>query len=126
MATRGGEGNGWLAAGAAFVALGIIAGAFGAHVLSGRLSSGALALWHTAARYWMYGSFGLALIGLAARGGRSFTASAWLLFVGVVVFSGTVGAIALGAPHWLGAVTPLGGLAMIAGFLLFAWTALRS
>lgn len=126
METRGGETSTWLAVGAALASLGIIAGAFGAHVLSERLNSGALALWDTAARYWMYGSLGLALIGLAARGGRSFGASAWLLFAGVVVFSGTVGAIALGAPHWLGAVTPLGGLAMIAGFLLFAWTALKS
>jgi len=115
----------WVALGATLAALGIIAGAFGAHVLAGRLNANAMALWDTAARYWMYGSLGLTLIGLAASVGRSFTAPAWLLLIGVVVFSGTVGAIALGAPRWLGAVTPLGGLAMIAGFLLFAWATLK-
>lgn len=118
--------NPWVAVGATLAALGIIAGAFGAHVLAGRLNANSMALWDTAARYWMYGSLGLTLIGLAASDSRSFATAAWLLLVGVVVFSGTVGALALGAPRWLGAVTPLGGLAMIAAFFFFAWTALKS
>lgn len=117
----------WVAAGAFGCALAIVAGAFGAHGLKGRLDAEAMELWQTAARYLMYGSLGLVLLGLAASRlpRRGFDAAALALAVGMVVFSGTVAALALGGPRWLGAVTPLGGLLMIAGFLLFAWTALR-
>ena len=50
---------------------------------------------------------------------------AWMMAGGAIVFSGTLYAMALGAPRWLGAVTPLGGLAMIAGWALLAWRAFR-
>ena len=116
-----------LAFGALWCAVAVAAGAFGAHALADRLDARSLELWETAARYLMFGGLGAALVGIAAvqwpRDG--FLYAGLSLLVGGLVFSGTVGAIALGAPRWLGAVTPLGGLLMIAGFLLLAWTALR-
>jgi len=122
--------------GAFACALAVAAGAFGAHGLRGRLSSDSLELWETAARYLIYGGFGTILAGLAAlhaagHTGQSAAAGspgAWaavFLLAGSVLFSGTVFALALGAPRWLGAVTPLGGLLVILGFLLLAWVALR-
>jgi uncharacterized membrane protein YgdD (TMEM256/DUF423 family) len=115
----------WFAVGALGCALAVVAGAFGAHALAGRLDAHALALWETAARYLMYGSMGLALGGLAAGRWPGVERGAWALFAGTIVFSGTVAALALGGPRWLGAVTPIGGTLMILGFALFAWAAWR-
>lgn len=113
--------------GPALCALSILAGAFGAHGLKARLPAEALVLWETAARYLIYSGFGLTLLGLAARQDPrpGYGWAAACLLVGGVVFSGTVAALALGGPRWLGAVTPLGGVLLVAGFALFAWTALR-
>lgn len=116
-----------IAAGALACAAAVAAGAFGAHGLQGRLSARDLELWETAARYLVYGGLGTVLAGLAALHGEG-KALPWaggLLLAGALVFSGTVFALALGGPRWLGAVTPLGGTLMIAGFLLFAWGAWR-
>lgn len=117
----------WITAGALCCALAIVAGAFGAHGLESRLDADALALWETAARYLMYGGLGIALTGVTALHGarRGFDTAAVLLLVGSLVFSGTVAALALGGPRWLGAVTPLGGLLLILGFVVFAWSAWR-
>ena len=117
----------WLAVGAACCAVSVGAGAFGAHGLAERLDADHLALWETAARYLMYGGLGVALIGLAlvSQDSSGYRWAAQLLFVGTVIFSGTVFVLALGGPAWLGAVTPLGGLGMIVGFVVFAWTAYR-
>lgn len=119
--------------GAFACALAVAAGAFGAHGLKGRLSAESLELWETAARYLIYGGLGTVLAGLVAlhgagRGAAAGSPGGWAglcLLVGSVVFSGTVFALAVGAPRWLGAVTPLGGLLVIAGFLLLAWSALK-
>ena len=110
-------------------ALAVLAGAFGAHGLAERLDERSLELWETAARYLMYGGFGLILAGLAARQGLDGGSLSWAaacLLAGSVVFSGTVAALALGAPRWLGAVTPIGGVLLVAGFALLGVTALRS
>lgn len=113
--------------GALGCALAVVAGAFGAHTLKAR-GGVDLELWETAARYLMYGSFGIALIGLAAARwpDAGLHRAAWLLGAGTLVFSGTVGGLALGGPRWLGAVTPVGGTLMILGFFLFAWGAFRA
>ena len=122
----------WVAAGALCCAVSVIAGAFGAHGLQSRLDADALALWETAARYLMYSGLGLVLIGVfgldraatdAAR--RGIGAAGTCLLAGGLIFSGTIAAIALGGPKWLGAVTPIGGVLMIAGFVLLAVAALR-
>lgn len=112
--------DGWgFAVGAALVAVAVGAGAFGAHGLKGRLDLRALELWETAVRYLVISGFGLLAAGLAARlePGKPWSLPAAMLLAGGLVFTGTVGAIALGAPRWLGAVTPVGGLLMIAGFV---------
>ena len=116
-----------IASGALVCAVAVMAGAFGAHGLKSRLDAESLALWETAARYFMYAGLGLVLVGLTAlhEAKRGFDAAGICLGVGALIFSGTVAAIALGGPRWLGAVTPIGGTLMIAGFLLFAWTALK-
>ncbi len=117
--------NPWVSLGAAGAALAVIAGAFGAHALAERLDARALTLWETAARYLMYGSLGLMLLGLAriGRPHKLHSAAGLALALGTGVFAGTVFALALGGPRILGAITPLGGLGMIAGFLLFALAA---
>ena len=105
----------------------VAGGAFGAHGLASRLDARGLDLWETAAKYLMYGGFGLCIVGLAASAmpGRPFFAAAVCLAVGSVIFSGTLTIMALGGPRWLGAITPLGGLGLISGFLLLAWNAWR-
>jgi uncharacterized membrane protein YgdD (TMEM256/DUF423 family) len=118
----------WLAIGAFCCAVAIIGGAFGAHALRVRLDGDAMALWQTAARYLMYGGLGLMLVGAVAQGSdrRGLAIAGASLLIGSLLFSTTTGALALGAPRWLGAVTPLGGLLMIIGFVLFGWAALQS
>lgn len=116
----------WIFLGALGGALSVVLGAFGAHALAARLDPRALELWETAARYLMYGSFALILVGLYGQpGARRVDAAGWCLLLGSVIFSGTVAALALGGPRILGAITPIGGTLMIVGFLLFAWAALR-
>lgn len=119
--------NSWIVLGALGCALAIAAGAFGAHGLRGRLGAEALVWWESGARYLMYAAFGLILVGLAAAQlpRRGFDSAGLALLAGGLLFSGSLGALALGAPRWLGAVTPVGGALMILGFLLFAWTALK-
>ncbi|MCB1057982.1 MAG: DUF423 domain-containing protein [Acidobacteria bacterium] len=112
------------ALGALFCALAVIAGAFGAHGLRGRLDAGHLALWETAARYLMYG--GLGILAAAAGRWRHGAPAAGLMAAGGAIFSGTVFALALGGPRILGAVTPIGGVLLIAGFLTLAVGALRT
>lgn len=118
----------WIAAGALMAALAVVAGAFGAHGLASRLDAQALEWWETGARYLMYGGLGLALLGLVARSTES-ALLAWAgfgLLAGSLIFSGTLAMMALGAPRWLGAITPIGGALLIAGFVLFALAAIRS
>lgn len=117
----------WISLGAVLAAAAVAAGAFGAHGLAARLDERSLALWETAARYLMYGALALILAGLFGRvSGRGVGAAGWCLLLGSLLFSGTVGALALGGPRWLGAVTPIGGTLLIAGLLAFAWTAFKS
>lgn len=117
----------WIFLGALCGALSVAGGAFGAHGLAQRLDARALELWETAARYLMYGGLALVLLGLFGQPGarRGIDAAGWCLLLGSVIFSGTVAVLALGGPRWLGAITPIGGTLLIAGFLLFAWAALR-
>lgn len=118
----------WIFVGALLGAVSVIAGAFGAHGLASRLDARSLELWETAARYLIYGAFALILVGLLGRQGavRGVTGAGWCLLAGSLIFSGTVAVLALGGPRWLGAITPIGGTLLIAGFLLFAWAALKT
>jgi uncharacterized membrane protein YgdD (TMEM256/DUF423 family) len=118
----------WISLGALGGALAIVAGAFGAHALASRLAPHDLQLWETAARYLMYGSLALVLVGLGRLHGlrRGIDGAGWGLLLGSALFSGTIFGLALGGPRWLGAVTPIGGLLMIGGFALFAWAARKA
>jgi uncharacterized membrane protein YgdD (TMEM256/DUF423 family) len=104
----------------------VAAGAFGAHGLKSRLSPELLAIFETAARYQMYHALLLILVGLLAGRDRSaaLTASAGFLIAGTVLFSGSLYALALTGHRILGAITPLGGLGFLLGWLLLAYFAL--
>ena len=103
-------------------ALAVALGAFGAHGLRDRLAPADLAIFETAARYQLVHA--LAAVFAADRAARAPRAAGagWAFVAGAVVFSGSLYAIALGAPRILGAVTPLGGAGLIAGWLLLAWS----
>jgi len=113
---------------AALLALVAVAlGAFGAHALAERLNaSGGAGTWETAARYQMWHA--LALLALAAMPGgrRSRDVAAACFAAGIVLFSGSLYGLALGGPGWLGPVTPLGGMLLMAGWASAAWHAVSS
>jgi uncharacterized membrane protein YgdD (TMEM256/DUF423 family) len=106
----------------ALIALATVFGAFGAHALKTQLSADRLQIYETAVRYHFFHALGLLGIGLALRFDDSGPVrwAAVLVFVGVVLFSGSLYALTFGAPRFLGVVTPLGGLALIAGWICFA------
>lgn len=98
-------------------AIAVAAGAFGAHVLRERVDAHAIEIWQTGCHYLLAHAIVLLAIGLAGgRRSRFRDASTWLLSCGAILFAGTLFAIALGAPTWLGAITPVGGLGMIGGW----------
>ena len=109
------------------VALATLSGAFGAHALKTHLPAERLQLWDTAVRYQFFHALGLLAVGLALRSqdGASLRVAVALIVAGIVLFSGSLYALALGAPRLLGALTPIGGAAWILAWLLFAWTMLR-
>lgn len=110
-----------LTAGALLAALGVALGAFGAHALRDRLDPAALANFETGVRYQVYAA--LALLALGAHPAQRRAPA--LLLAGAVVFSGTLYVLALTGQRWLGAVTPLGGVLLIAGFVVAALDARR-
>ena len=105
------------------LALATACGAFGAHALKTHLSPERLQLWDTAVRYQFFQALGLIGVGVALRSdaGGALRAAAALIVAGVVLFSGSLYALSLGAPRALGLLTPVGGLAWIGGWLSFAW-----
>lgn len=116
-----------LAVAGLLLALATASGAFGAHALKAHLPAERLQLWDTAVRYHFFHALGLLCVGLTLRsqdGGALRTAAA-LIVAGIVLFSGSLYALALGAPRALGVLIPIGGVAWIAAWLLFAWTMLR-
>ena len=113
----------FLTIGAVMGALGIGAGAFAAHGLKARLAPDLLVVFETGARYQLIHALALLAVGLvvARTPHPAVTASGWLFIIGVVIFSGSLYVLALTGVRWLGAITPIGGLAMIAGWLSLAW-----
>ena len=118
----------WLAVGAIYCALSIAAGAFGAHGLAERLSAERLVLWETGSRYLVYSGLGLIAVGLLARQNpaAALSLAGWSLTFGALLFSGTVLLLAFDVPRWLGAITPLGGVGMIVGFVALAVAAIKA
>jgi uncharacterized membrane protein YgdD (TMEM256/DUF423 family) len=118
----------WVGAGALSGFLAVAFGAFGAHALAARLSEKALSVYHTGAQYQFYHAFALIAVGLwIAQSGstQAGQAAGWCFLVGSILFSGSLYALALSDIRLLGAITPLGGLCFLAGWLLLAWAALR-
>jgi uncharacterized membrane protein YgdD (TMEM256/DUF423 family) len=114
-------------AGATFAFLAVAAGAFGAHALEARLTPDRLATWELAARYQLFHALALLAFAWAAAQWPRFPAAlaGGLLLGGLIVFCGTLYALALGAPRWFGAITPIGGVMLLAGWLTAAIGALR-
>ncbi len=106
-------------------ALAVVLGAFGAHALRGQLAGGDLALFETAARYHLIHALAAALAADRASRAPRASAAGWAFVLGILVFSGTLYGLALGGPRILGAITPLGGLGFIVGWLLLAWSFLQ-
>lgn len=117
-----------LVVGALLGLLGVAAGAMGAHALQGRLSEQQLDWWRTAAHYTQLHAAVLVAIGLATSAPRvaALRVAATALAAGIAIFGGTLAAMALGAPRWLGAVTPLGGVCLLAGWLSLAVAGARA
>ena len=103
-----------------FVGVGL--GAFGAHGLRGRLTPDMLAVFETGVRYQMYHA--LALLAIAAMmpriDGRSVLVAGWCFTAGILIFSGSLYALALSGVTTLGAITPIGGVAFLAGWIALA------
>lgn len=117
-----------LAVAGLLLALATIFGAFGAHALKAQLSPDRLQVYETAVRYHFFHALGLLGMGLALRfmDVPSVRWAAVLVIVGIVLFSGSLYALTFGAPRPFGVVTPLGGLALIAGWICFAIGAWRA
>ena len=109
--------------GALFAFLGVAAGAFGAHSLKNILAVEMLAVFETAVRYQMYHAFALLIVGWACHQfpQASFAPAGWLFTIGIVLFSGSLYALAFTGIRWLGAFTPLGGVAFLVGWGWLAW-----
>ena len=112
-----------LLSGALLAALGVLLGAFGAHGLRAALNPEALGWWQTGVQYQMWQAIGLVAIGAARLPGTRL--SVWLLTLGTLIFSGSLYLLALTGARWLGMVTPVGGVLMIAGWVFFALKLLR-
>lgn len=118
----------FLGLGAAFGGLAVVLGAFGAHALRSALSADDLATFEIGVRYQMYHALALVAVAWATTQWESgaLTVAGWSFVVGILVFSGSLYTLVLTGQRWLGAVTPIGGVAFIVGWAILAWTALRS
>ena len=112
-----------LVLGAASAAVGVMAGAFGAHGLKSRVTPEALGVFEVGVRYQLVHALALVAAGLLARSGADTRLASQLFLWGTVLFSGSLYALALGGPKLLGPVTPLGGLLLIAGWIALAFAA---
>jgi uncharacterized membrane protein YgdD (TMEM256/DUF423 family) len=99
--------------------LAVAFGAFGAHALEGHLTADGLDWWHTATLYALPHAAAALAISLHAKAGLIRKAG-WAFVVGTIVFAGSLYAMALGAPRWFGAITPIGGVSYLAGWGLCA------
>lgn len=105
--------------------LAVVFGAFGAHALKSRLDEYSMGVFETAVQYHFYHSFALLAVGVIALSQPQTTmlkSSGWLFFIGILIFSGSLYVLSISGVKWLGAVTPLGGLAFIAGWACLAAT----
>ena len=109
----------------AFLAVGL--GAFGAHALKNRLTPDMLDIFEVGVRYQMYHA--LALLAVAWASSRwpesNLNAAGWAFIIGIVIFSGSLYILSIFGIRWLGAITPIGGLAFLIGWAILAWSVAR-
>jgi uncharacterized membrane protein YgdD (TMEM256/DUF423 family) len=113
----------FLILGSILMALAVAIGAFGAHGLTGKVTEKMLANWQTGAHYHIIHALAIIIIGLTiAKFGNHglLTTAAWLIFVGIIFFSGSLYIMVLTNVKVLGAITPIGGVAFIAGWICYA------
>jgi uncharacterized membrane protein YgdD (TMEM256/DUF423 family) len=112
---------------AIFGGLSVAAGAFGAHALREKISERMLEIFDTGARYQMYHALALLLVAILMislkNSPNTLVISGWLFIIGIVIFSGSLYALSLTNIKILGAITPIGGVALIAGWIFLAITA---
>jgi uncharacterized membrane protein YgdD (TMEM256/DUF423 family) len=115
----------WSMTGAILLALAVALGAFGAHELRERVDAYRMSVYEKAAYYHFVHALGILVVSILPRTGalREDAASTVcaVLLVGIVFFSGSLYLLAITGSRWLGAITPIGGVAFIAGWLLLAW-----
>jgi len=111
-----------MALGSFTAALGVLLGAFGAHALSA-LPAANLAWWNTGTQYLFIAATGMMVSGLFERTRLTILCPSTVLALGILLFSGSLYAMTLGAPRWLGMITPLGGISLATGFL---WLGVRA
>ena len=108
--------------GAALAGLSVAAGAFGAHSLKEIISVDMLVVFETAVRYQMYHALALLVVGMRQHVPvRGLGAAGWCFVAGIVLFSGSLYVVALTSIRWVGAITPLGGIAFLVGWTTLAW-----
>ncbi|WP_151980555.1 DUF423 domain-containing protein [Acinetobacter guerrae] len=117
----------WIAIAAVNLALAVILGAFGAHGLKAFATPEQIGWWGTATQYFFYHALGLLALGILSKVNQHFPikASFILIQIGILLFCGSLYIMALGLPRGLGAITPLGGVFMILGWLVLAWNAIK-
>ena len=113
--------------GSVLAALAVALGAFGAHALRATLTADDLATFEVGVRYQMYHALGLFAVAWATTRWEATTVgmAGWAFVVDILLFSGSLYALVLTGQRWMGAITPLGGIAFIVGWGLLAWTAVR-
>lgn len=118
----------FFAFGSGFALIAVITGAFAAHTLKSKLSPDMFQVFEVAVRYQMYHALGLIAVAWAASQWSSqlIAASGWLFVTGIVIFSGSLYILSLTGVRWIGAITPIGGVAFIIGWGCLLWTAIRS
>ncbi len=120
----------WSAIAAILMGLAVGIGAFGAHGLKGRLDEYSMGVYEKAVLYHFFHALGLMIVSLMPRlGALSQSAATWicgLLLAGIVLFSGSLYALAISGVKTLGAITPLGGLAFLAAWFMLAYCLLRN
>ncbi|MES2038727.1 MAG: DUF423 domain-containing protein [Pseudomonadota bacterium] len=117
----------FIATAAILMFIGVAAGAFGAHGLKQMLSADMLAIWQTAVTYQMVHGLGMLALGimLQQQDNALLRKAAWAMLAGVIIFSGSLYALALTGIRVLGAITPIGGVAFLMGWAMLAWAAIR-
>jgi uncharacterized membrane protein YgdD (TMEM256/DUF423 family) len=118
----------WFAVGAFAATIGVTLGAFGAHALKLRVTEDLLAVFETGVRYQMYHALALLAVAWAATRwpGPWINASGWLFTLGILIFCGSLYLMTFTGVRWLGAITPIGGLCFILGWIAMAVAALRA